>query len=137
MTRAPILGTLESALYAPDLAAAEAFFGGILGLPVIGRMEGRHLFFRVGPSILLVFNPEATLQPARPGALPIPTHGTTGPGHYCMTIASEDRAAWIAHLAANGVEIETQISWPGGGHSLYIRDPAGNSIELADAALWA
>lgn len=136
MTSPPILGTLESALYAPDLTAAEAFFGGILGLPVIGRVEGRHLFFRVGPSILLVFNPEATLQPST-GALPIPTHGASGPGHYCMTIASEDRAAWVAHLAANGVEIETQISWPGGGHSLYIRDPAGNSIELADAALWA
>jgi catechol 2,3-dioxygenase-like lactoylglutathione lyase family enzyme len=133
----PILGTLESALYAPDLAAAEAFYAGTLGLPKIGGLPGRHLFFRVGTSILLVFNPEATRAPARPGALPVPAHGATGPGHYCFAAASEDLDRWRDHLAAEGIAVEAEIAWPDGGRSIYVRDPAGNSIEFADAALWA
>ena len=132
-----ILGTLESALYATDLVAAEAFFGGIIGLPVIGKLPGRHVFFRAGPSILLVFNPAATQEPFRPGGLPIPTHGASGAGHYCFAVASETRDGWRSHLTAQGIAIETEIAWPGGGHSIYVRDPAGNSIEFADAALWA
>jgi catechol-2,3-dioxygenase len=34
------------------------------------------------------------------------------------------------------VPIEIEITWPGGGHSIYFRDPAGNSIELATAKTW-
>lgn len=133
----PILGTLESALYASDLAAAEAFYAGTLGLPLIGRLPGRHLFFRVGTSILLIFNPEATRQPFRPDGLPVPPHGTEGPGHYCFAVAAQDLDRWRAHLTAAGIAIEAEIAWPAGGRSLYIRDPAGNSVEFADAALWA
>ena len=43
---------------------------------------------------------------------------------------------WQAHLTAAGVPIEAEVRWPQGGYSLYLRDPAGNSIELATAALW-
>ncbi len=32
--------------------------------------------------------------------------------------------------------IESEGRWPGGGYSIYFRDPAGNSIELATAAVW-
>ena len=47
MTIPPLLGTLEATLYVDDLVAAEEFFGGLIGLPVIARVEGRHLFFRL------------------------------------------------------------------------------------------
>src|SRR5262245_50920711 len=54
-------GIVETAVYADDLAAAEAFYGGVLGLPVIGREAGRHVFFRVGDrDVLLIFNPATT-----------------------------------------------------------------------------
>ncbi|HMO09730.1 MAG TPA: VOC family protein [Paracoccaceae bacterium] len=137
MPRPTILGTLETALYAADLAAAERFYAGILGLPVILRQPGRHVFFRSGTSVLLVFDPAATAVPPGPGALPVPPHGADGPGHLCLTIAPGDLAAWRDHLRAEGLEIESEIAWPGGGRSIYVRDPAGNSVELADAALWA
>lgn len=133
----PILGTLESALYAPDLLAAEAFYAGILGLPVVLRQPGRHVFFRVGGSILLVFDPAATARPAPPGArLPVPAHGAEGPGHYCFAVAAGALAAWRAHLEAAGIAIEADFRWPNGARSLYVRDPAGNSVEFADPALW-
>jgi len=36
----------------------------------------------------------------------------------------------------NGVPIESEVRWPRGGRSLYVRDPAGNSVEIASPALW-
>ena len=137
MSRPSILGTLESALYADDLDAAERFYAGLLGLPVILRQPGRHVFFRTGTSVLLVFDPEASARPPQPGALPVPPHGAAGPGHFCLAVAAADLDRWRDHLTAAGVGIEAQIDWPGGGRSIYVRDPAGNSVELADAALWA
>ena len=32
--------------------------------------------------------------------------------------------------------IEADFRWPNGARSIYVRDPAGNSIELADPAIW-
>ena len=61
---------LETALYAADLDAAEAFYGGLLGLERITRAGNRHVFFRVGPGVLLLFNPEETeTVPDPPGRL--------------------------------------------------------------------
>ena len=134
----PILGTLESALYADDLDAAEAFYGGTIGLTVVMRQPGRHVFFRAGPSILLVFDPAATERPAPPGArLPVPPHGARGPGHYCFSVAAEAIEGWRAHLEAAGVAIEADFRWPSGARSIYVRDPAGNSLEFAEPALWS
>src|SRR4028118_875954 len=43
-----ILGVVETAVYVDNLQAAEDFYGTILGLRVIGREAGRHVFFRAG-----------------------------------------------------------------------------------------
>ncbi len=132
----PVEGTLESALYTTDLAAAEAFYHGILGLAVIARVPGRHVFFRVGDSVLLLFDPRATARPPRPGGLPVPPHGATGPGHYCLRVAGRSLDDWRAHFDACGTPVEADFVWPNGARSLYVRDPAGNSIELSEARLW-
>ncbi len=42
----PLEAVIETAIYATDLAAAESFYAGVLGLPVMGREAGRHVFFR-------------------------------------------------------------------------------------------
>ena len=138
MAAPAVLGTLESSLYAGDLDAAERFYAGTLGLAVVTRQEGRHVFFRVGGSILLVFDPDATVAGPQPGAkLPVPAHGARGPGHYCLAAEAGTLDAWRAHLVAEGVEIEADFRWPNGARSIYVRDPAGNSVEFADPALWA
>lgn len=132
-----IEGTLESALYARDLEAAEEFYARVLGLPVIGRVPGRHVFFRVGTSVLLVFNPDATRRPPAPESrLPVPPHGATGPGHYCFAVPGEQLDVLREVLAKAGVGIEQQVDWPNGARSFYIRDPAGNSVEFAEPGLW-
>lgn len=137
----PRIGTLESALYASDLDAAEDFWTRIMGLRVFQRVEGRHVFFRVvegqPAQVLLVFNPAGTRKPPRPGArLPVPPHGAEGPGHYCLAVPPEAMDDWRAYLESMGVAIEADFRWPNGRRSVYFRDPAGNSIELADPAIW-
>lgn len=127
---------LETAVYAADLAAAEAFYAVVLGLPVIARVEGRHVFFRVGAAVLLVFNPAATEVASGNAALAVPVHGARGPGHVCFSASRAEIAGWRERLLQAGIAIETEFDWPNGARSLYVRDPAGNSVEFAEPGLW-
>lgn len=128
---------LESALYAADIDAAEAFYRDVMGLERIVRAGNRHVFFRCGDGVLLIFNPaEAAVPPARDAALPVPPHGARGPGHLCFRAGEDEIDGWKRHLAAHGVVIEAEFRWPSGGRSIYFRDPAGNSIEFADPVIW-
>lgn len=130
-------GVLETCLYADDLAAAERFYGNALGLHVFAREEGRHVFFRCGSAMLLVFSPERTATAAgHVKGVPVPAHGAHGPGHVCFRVPEATLPGWRDRLARLGIAIEAEIEWPRGGRSLYVRDPAGNSVELAPARIW-
>jgi catechol 2,3-dioxygenase-like lactoylglutathione lyase family enzyme len=127
-----IKAVIETAIYVDDLQATEAFYGTILGLRVMGKEPGRHVFFQVGESsVLLAFLADATLK-----GDPLPPHGATGPGHFALGIEKESFDAWRKRLHGHGVTIEKEIEWPRGGRSLYFRDPAGNSVELVTPGLW-
>ena len=54
---------LETALYADDLDAAERFYGNLLGLERVTRAGDRHVFFRCGDGMLLVFNASESVKP--------------------------------------------------------------------------
>ena len=127
---------LETAVYASDLEAAEAFYGGLLGLPMLDRVEGRHVFFRVGPGVLLIFNPDATEVPSGNPALAVPAHGARGPGHVCFSASRDEIAGWRTQFQDAGVAVEAEFDWPNGARSLYVRDPGGNSVEFAEPRLW-
>lgn len=134
MTPAAIL---ESALYVADLDAAEAFYAGVLGLERIAKVDGRHVFFRCGSGILLLFQPEATMvPPAADARLPVPPHGAHGQGHLCFSASADELDRWKTHLEARGVAIEAEFEWPQGGRSVYFRDPSGNSLEFAESRIW-
>lgn len=126
---------LEAALYAEDLEAAEAFYSGVLGLEVVLRKEGAHVFFRCAGAILLVFDPRAT-EGQGGGALPVPPHGARGAGHLCLAAGGAEIEGWRARLESAGIAIEADFRWPNGARSLYVRDPAGNSLEFAEPRLW-
>lgn len=128
----PRLETIvETAVYVDDLAAAERFYGEVLGLTPHWAEAGRHVFFAVGDRMLLVFRAEATLK----GDV-LPAHGARGPGHFALGIPTDDLDRWREHLLARGVAIEQEVTWPLGGRSLYFRDPAGNSVELITRCVW-
>jgi hypothetical protein len=88
--------------------------------------------------MLLVFDPEAT----RKAGGSLPPHGTEGAAHVALAVPPEDLDAWRAHLEAEDVPVEHVATWEAGeaggadGRSLYVRDPAGHSVELAPAAIW-
>ena len=136
-TPAPIAGVLETCLYASDLDSAARFYVGTLGLELFAREPGRHVFMRCGAGMLLVFDPARTsIAPGDVGGVPVPAHGTRGAGHVCFRIGDGELAAWRERLERADVAIEAEIAWPRGGASLYVRDPAGNSVELAPATIW-
>ena len=132
-----VRGVLETCLYASDLAAAERFYADVIGLEAFQRVEGRHVFFRCGAGVFLVFDPARTsTEPGAVGGAPIPPHGATGPSHVAFAVPEAELDAWRERLARHGVEVESEVRWPRGGRSLYVRDPAGNSVELASDGMW-
>ena len=128
---------LESALYVTDLEAAEVFYADVLGLPLIAKVAERHVFFRCGDGVVLLFNAEATRNPPAPDAkLPVPPHGTVGQGHLCFAASAEEITRWKSHLESRNIVIEADFEWPNGGRSIYVRDTSGNSIEFAEPRIW-
>jgi catechol 2,3-dioxygenase-like lactoylglutathione lyase family enzyme len=123
---------LETSLYVTDLGAATKFYSEVLGLQPFSKVDGRHTFFRCGDGVVLLFNPSATQQEGGQ----VPPHGAHGPGHVAFAIQASDIPRWREHLGAHGVAVEREVTWPGMGQSIYFRDPAGNSVELATPQIW-
>lgn len=126
-----VRGVLETCLYAENLAETADFYATVLGLATASEVEGRHAFFRCGPAMFLLFHPARTAEGSE-----VPAHGAVGPGHVAFHVHPEELPAWRARLRDRGVAIEREVTWPGGGASLYLRDPAGNSVELTSPAIW-
>src|ERR1700694_74172 len=104
-TTVKIKAIIETAIYVDDLQATEAFYGTVLGLRVIGKEHGRHVFFQVGEaSVLLAFLAEATLNGDQ-----LPSHGATGPGHFALGIEDEAFDAWRKLLQGHGVTLEKEV----------------------------
>lgn len=134
---APVpVGILETVLYAVDLRAIEDFYRRVLALEPFGSVPDRHVFYRYGQQMLLIFNPVATQVPPASGALPVPPHGAEGEGHVCFRATAEEIVTWRDRLEALGVPIEADFEWPRGGRSIYFRDPAGNCLEFAEPRIW-
>ena len=127
-----IQAIIETAIYVDDLDAAERFYRDNFGLPVIAKEPGRHVFFRVGTSsVLLAFIAESTLKASEKTP-----HGAKGPGHFAMGIEANSLDAWRRKLQENGIGIEDEVTWPKGGKSIYFRDPSGNLAELITPGVW-
>jgi catechol 2,3-dioxygenase-like lactoylglutathione lyase family enzyme len=128
------LGVYETVLYAEDVVAAHAFYADMLGLTALGGPGELGTFFRLpGGTMLLVFDPRRSAQAGRA----VPSHGALGPGHVAFSVAAGELEAWRERFAAHGVAIEHEAHDPTGTGQLYVRDPAGNSVELVEGEIWA
>ncbi|WP_420630534.1 VOC family protein [Candidatus Leptofilum sp.] len=123
-----ILSVAEAVLYVTDISHAEKFYTEVLSLPISAQFEDA-IFLQTGQNstlILFDINKLATRQSI------IPAHGARGQGHVCLAIPPEQMDGWRARLLAHGIEIEHEQDWSLGTHSIYFRDPDGNSLELMD-----
>lgn len=133
----PPTRVLETALYAPDLEAARRFYEEVMGLALVAHLPERNVFFRCGDAMLLVFDPASTeTNPVTIGGGVIPLHGGRGAGHVAFAANDDEMPAWRERFRRHGIEVESEIDWPNGGHSIYVRDPAGNSVEIASPRIW-
>ena len=94
----PVTGVSELVLEVVDLAAAEAFYAGILGLPVVDRWPDREAIWvmagdrtRIG-----LWKPQVGLAQGR-GGIHV---------HYAMHIADADYDQAVADLKAKGADVE-------------------------------
>ena len=125
-------GVLETALYVRDLSRAVKFYREALGLRLLAEFENRRgVAFRIGESILLLFDPDETAKPHD-----LPSHSASGEGHVAFRVAAEEMPRWREHLRSHGVAIEKEFSFAGQPPSIYFRDPDGNLLELAVSAIW-
>jgi catechol 2,3-dioxygenase-like lactoylglutathione lyase family enzyme len=130
----PIAGVYESVLYGDDVPALAAFYQDVLGLRVVEGPDDLLAAIRLpDATMLLLFHRGLAARPDRLA----PAHGTDGPGHIAFRINADDVDAWRETLRARHVAVERTIEWDDTRRSLYFRDPAGNSVELAGGELWA
>ena len=137
MQAAPPLGNvLETGLYVADLDRSRDFYQTVLGLRPMLQDE-RLVAFPLGAgSVLLLFRKGTTERPAPTPGGTIPPHEGSGRLHYAFAVAPDALDSWRAWLARQGVAVESEVSWPRGGQSVYFRDPDGHLVELATPGLW-
>lgn len=127
----------ETCLYAVDLIEAEHFYSDLMGFQLVMKEDERHLFYKCTNSMLLIFNPQHTLNiKTDVNGDPVPLHGAEGPGHVAFSVDEEDYESWKIKLLKHNIAIESEIEWPGNVHSFYFRDPAGNSLEIITGDMW-
>jgi len=131
-----VSGILETSLYVEDLPRSREFYQRLFGLEAF-MCDHRMCALGVpGEQVLLLFRHGMTGEPAPVFDGFIPPHHGRGQLHLCFAIPFGELAAWEAHLAGAGIEIESRLHWPHGGTSLYFRDPDGHSLEVATPGLW-
>jgi len=121
----------ETCLYISSLAASKAFYHGKLGFEVIGEVQERHVFFRVGASVLLCFLAEASKKSAT-----MPPHYGAGQLHLAFEVEKAQYAPWKEKVKSAGIAIEQEFDWGGGFLSFYFRDPDQHLLEVVMEGMW-
>jgi catechol 2,3-dioxygenase-like lactoylglutathione lyase family enzyme len=122
----------ETVLYG-DPAALAAFYADVLGLRLVDGPDELAAAFRLDDGgMLLLFDSARASAPGRR----VPSHGTKGAGHVAFAVEPGALEQWKERLKRAGIAIEQEVDWDGRGRSLYVRDPAGNSVELVDGDIW-
>jgi catechol 2,3-dioxygenase-like lactoylglutathione lyase family enzyme len=123
----------ETVLYSQDVPTTTAFYSEAIGLRLVDGPDELAAAFRLDDGgVLLIFDPARSGMPVRP----VPSHGSEGPGHIAFSVGEGELDTCADELRSRGIEIEREVAWPQGGRSIYVRDPAGNSVELVEGDLW-
>ena len=129
---APKIGlVLETALYVDDLQRSVDFYKRVLGFKPVSDSSSRMRALEVTPDqVLLLFKKGASVQATVTPFGTIPPTDGDGSLHVAFAIPKPQFDHWRSHLSESGVDVESVVSWPEGGQSLYFRDPDSHAIEL-------
>ena len=125
-----IVGVLETVLYYTDHGRAQHFYRDVLGMVLMESDSARHMFFRAGRSVFLLFDAAASSIAGK-----LPAHGARGSVHTCFQVPPDAYLAWKDYLAGHGIPILREMQWTR-GRSFYFHDPDANLLEIADADIW-
>lgn len=126
---------IETSIYSSNLKEMKDFYIDILGLDLVSEEKNRHVFLKAGKSMLLIFNPNNTLNNINDI---FPSHGAFSPPsiiHFAFEIKREDYEKWKSLLKENKISIEKEIKF-GKSKSIYFRDPVGNMVEFITSNAW-
>jgi catechol 2,3-dioxygenase-like lactoylglutathione lyase family enzyme len=122
----------ETCLYVHDLEKAKNFYQEVLKLDLINYAPGKHLFFKVGSSVLLLFDPDDSKKKTSP-----PAHFGNGKQHFAFEISDTDYLKVKEEIISKGINLIDEVTWPSGKKSFYFNDPEGNILEiLPDSGIW-
>jgi YD repeat-containing protein len=121
VSRLPVTGVSELVLEVVDLEAAEGFYAGVLGLPVVERWPDREaIWVMAGDRTRLgLWRPQVGLAGSR-GGLHV---------HFALHIEEPDYDSAVELLRSRGQQVQ-EIEWDGAGRAAYVDDPDGNVVEL-------
>ena len=131
-----LTGVLETAVYVADMERARRFYEEVLGLRPMVADQRLCAYEVAGRSVFLLFLRGSTLESLPVGDGFIPPHDGNGHLHFAFSIDAAEQTAWERRLADRGVAIESRVTWPRGGTSLYCRDPDHNLLELITPGVW-
>lgn len=126
-----ILQIKENCLYVKDLQRTRQFYKAIMNLEEISFVEGRHVFFRTGTSVLLCFLPEITKAEKN-----LPPHFAYGQQHLAFEVPLHEYEGWKNILRKNGVEIVHEQAWKNDLCSFYFYDPDQHLLEMIPPGIW-
>ncbi len=106
-----------------DLARAEAFYTGVLGLAVAARFHNQVLLEGAGFNVALFENP--AMRPMGGGEIADPL----GKGHWAFQVDAATLDAAKARFQREGVPCNGPVDW-GDHRCLYFLDPDGNLLEV-------
>ena len=121
----------ETCIYFNELSLAKSFYNQILDLPIISEVEGKHIFFRAGTSVLLCFNPDDSRLKESP-----PPHYSEGKYHFALEVAPELYQQHKEEILRKGIKIIDTLVWKNGQESFYFNDPIGNVVEIIPEGVW-
>jgi catechol 2,3-dioxygenase-like lactoylglutathione lyase family enzyme len=121
----------ENCLYVSDLDRSRDFYHYKLGLPLISFVDGRHVFFRAGSSVLLCFLPEVTRNEKT-----LPPHFAYGPQHLAFQVPQEEYILWREKLEELQIEVVHEQHWKEDRYSMYFHDPDGHVLEIVPPGIW-
>jgi catechol 2,3-dioxygenase-like lactoylglutathione lyase family enzyme len=124
---------IETCIYSSNLKEMKEFYQDKLGLEIVSEEANRHVFFKVGENMLLIFNPKVTMyeKDTKHGAMTPPSMI-----HFAFEIKKDYFQPIKTYISNNNIEIEKEVTWKNGGLSIYFRDPAGNLVEIITDNFW-